>query len=48
MNTALFQRINKFVSIEEKEFEEIMQYFTRKNVEKKALLIHIGDNVLDD
>lgn len=46
MSTELFQNINKFVSIEESEFEKIILYFSRENVKKKELLMGIGDKVM--
>jgi CRP-like cAMP-binding protein len=48
VSTELFQNINKFVSIEESEFEEVILYFTRENVKKKGLLMRIGDKVLHE
>ena len=48
MDTALFQHINKFVAVTEKEFEEIILYFTQNNVEKKAHLMRIGDRLLHE
>lgn len=48
MNTALFQHINKFVALEANEFERISLYFTRKNVEKKELLMRLGDHIIHD
>ncbi|PRD57498.1 Crp/Fnr family transcriptional regulator [Sphingobacterium gobiense] len=48
MSKILFQHINEFVSMEGQEFEEIISYFTRRDVDKKELLMHPGDTVLHD
>ncbi|WP_242917291.1 Crp/Fnr family transcriptional regulator [Pontibacter liquoris] len=48
MNKAVFQHINKFVSIDENEFDDIILYFTRRSAEKKALLMRPGDLALHD
>jgi CRP-like cAMP-binding protein len=48
VSTELFQNINKFVSIEESEFEKIILYFSPENVKKKGLLMCIGDKVLHE
>jgi len=48
MNTPLFQHINQFVSIDEKEFGAIISYFSRKDVGKKTLLMRLGDRILHE
>ncbi|MAZ26476.1 MAG: cyclic nucleotide-binding protein [Cytophagaceae bacterium] len=42
----LFEHINKYVAVTEKEFEEISSYFTQRHVAKKETLYNAGDKGL--
>ncbi len=48
MDRTLFQYINQHVSIDESEYDDIISYFNRENVEKKELLMRAGDRSVCD
>lgn len=42
MSQALFQHLNKFISVEPQRFEEMLSFFTSEKFEKKEVLIYAG------